>query len=118
MHSNVPIIQTRHILEDIIEQNLINPQIKRELLTWYDIIIKQNYFISSNNNNNNNNITILNDRLVMGAPSSSILSEVYLQHLENSYIAYLTQKHRIIIYFVNVDDILLIFDPNHTYKPL
>ena len=28
--------------------------------------------------------------------------------------AYLTQKHRIINYFQYIDDILLIFDPNHT----
>ena len=82
MYSNIPIIETRHILEDIMEHNLINPQTK-EHLTSYDIITEQNYLISSssssnnNNNNNNNNIIIQNDRLVMGAPSSSILSEVY-----------------------------------------
>jgi len=50
----------------------------------------------------------------MSAPSSSILSEVFLQHAENSHIAYLAQKHRIINYFRYVDDILQIFYPNHT----
>jgi len=111
IYSNIPITETIRILEHIMEHNLINSQIKQELLTWYDIITKQNYFII-----NNNNIIVQNDRLIVGAPSSSILSEVYLQHLENSHIAYLTQKHRIIRVkcFLYADDILLIFDPNHT----
>jgi hypothetical protein len=95
------------------DHNLINSQIKQELLTWYDIITKQNYFII---NNNNNNIFIQKDKLVVGDPSSSILSEVYLQHLENSHIADLLQKHRIerVKCFLHVDDILLIFGLNHT----
>ena len=45
----------------------------------------------------------------MGAPSSSMLSEVFLQH---THITYLTQKHKITNYFRYVDDILLIFDSN------
>jgi hypothetical protein len=50
----------------------------------------------------------------MGAPSSSILAEIFLQYVENSHLAHLAQKHRIINYFRYVDDILLIFNPNHT----
>ena len=62
----------------------------------------------------NNNILIQNDGVAIAAPSSSILSEVSSQHAENSHFAYLAQKHRIINYFLYVDDILLIFYPNHT----
>jgi hypothetical protein len=110
IYSNIPITETIRILEDIMEHNLINSQIKEEFLTSYDIITKQYYFII------NNNIIVQNDKLIVGAPSSILLSEVYLQHLENSHIAYLAQKHRIIRVksFLYVDDILLIFDPNHT----
>jgi hypothetical protein len=50
----------------------------------------------------------------MGAPSSGIIAEIFLQHAENSHLAHITQKHNIINYFRYVDDILLIFDPNHT----
>jgi hypothetical protein len=53
--------------------------------------LQVDYFI-----NNNNNIIIENDGVAMGAPSSSTLSEVFLQHAENSHIAYLTQERRII----------------------
>ena len=50
----------------------------------------------------------------MGAPSSSTLSEIFLQPTEHLHITHLTQKHKIINYFRYVDDILLIFDANHT----
>jgi hypothetical protein len=50
----------------------------------------------------------------MGAPSSSSIAEIFLQHTENVRLAHLTHKHIIINYFRYVDDILLIFDPNHT----
>jgi hypothetical protein len=50
----------------------------------------------------------------MGAPSSSILSEIFLKHIETFHITKLTQKHKIINYFRYVDDIFLIFDSDRT----
>jgi len=50
----------------------------------------------------------------MGAPSSSIIAEIFLQHTENSHLAHLTHEHEILNYFPYVDDIFLIFDPNYT----
>jgi hypothetical protein len=50
----------------------------------------------------------------MGAPSSSILSEIFLQHTEHPHLPRLTQKHNIINYFRYVDDILLIYDSSLT----
>ena len=47
-------------------------------------------------------------------PSSGIIAEIFLQRTENSRLAHLAQKHRIVNYFRYVDDILLIFDPNYT----
>jgi len=43
----------------------------------------------------------------MGAPSSGLIAEFFLQHTEKTHIARLAHKHRIIDYF-------LIFDPNHS----
>ena len=48
------------------------------------------------------------------APSSGIIAEIFLQHTEHAHLIHLTHKHSIINYFRYVDDILLIFDPNHT----
>jgi hypothetical protein len=48
--------------------------------------------------------------LAMGAPSSSILSEVYLQYLENTKIFDILTKPGIEGYFRYVDDILLVYN--------
>jgi hypothetical protein len=45
----------------------------------------------------------------MGNPSPSILSEVYLQYLENTTIYELLTKHKVEGCFRYVDDILLIY---------
>ena len=50
----------------------------------------------------------------MGAPSSAVIAEIFLKHADNLHLEHLAQKHNTINYFRYVDDILLIFDPNHT----
>ena len=58
--------------------------------------------------------TIQHDGLAMGAPSSSLIAEIFLQHTENIHLTHLAHKHSIVNYFRYVDDTLLIFDPTHT----
>jgi hypothetical protein len=48
----------------------------------------------------------------MGAPSSSILSEIFLQHIKHTHIPNIAMKHELVSYLRFVDDILLIFDSN------
>jgi len=50
----------------------------------------------------------------MGAPSSGLIAEIFLQNIEHSHLTHLTQKHKIINYCRYVDDILIVFDPNHS----
>jgi len=50
----------------------------------------------------------------MGAPTSSILSEIYLQYLENTKIQNILMKPGIEGYLRYVDDILLIYNKNQT----
>ena len=50
----------------------------------------------------------------MGAPSSGLIAEIFLQHIEHTHLAHLTQKHRIINYCRYVDNILLIYNSTHT----
>jgi hypothetical protein len=50
----------------------------------------------------------------MGAPTSSILSEIYLQYLESSNIYNLLLDHNIIGYFRYVDDILVVYNEDNT----
>ena len=85
------------------------------MLNWYEVITKQNYFT------NNENIILQENRLAMGAPSSSIISELFLQHLEQTKLTHIAQKLKIVNYFRYVDDILIIFllpahRHQHNYK--
>jgi len=66
----------------MLTQNIVDPQIQQELLHWY-IITKQNYFT--------NEIIIQQDVLAMGAPSSGLIAEIFLQHMEHLHLAHLTQ---------------------------
>jgi glycerol-3-phosphate cytidylyltransferase-like family protein len=75
---------------------------------WFDIITRQNYFAHKKQ------IVVQHDGLAMGVPSSGLIAEIFLQHIEHSYIIHSTQKHKIINYCRYVDDILIIFDPNHS----
>jgi hypothetical protein len=50
----------------------------------------------------------------MGAPTSGIIVELFLQHLEDTHLTHLSKKHKIAAYFRYVDDILLIYDSHHT----
>jgi hypothetical protein len=50
----------------------------------------------------------------MGAPSFGLIAEIFLQHTEHLHMACLSKKHRIVNCFRYVDNILLIFDPNHS----
>jgi len=92
----------------MLKHELVTPQTQQEILKCYDIITKQNYFV------HNKDTVIQYDSLKMGAPSSGLIAEIFLQHIEHIHLAHLTHKHRIINYCRNVDNILLIFDYNHT----
>jgi poly(A) polymerase Pap1 len=74
MYSNIPAKETKQILENILTTHQTNHQIKSEILNWYDIVRKQNYFAHRDKK------FIETNSLAMGAPSSSIISEIFLQH--------------------------------------
>jgi hypothetical protein len=50
----------------------------------------------------------------MGAPTSAILAEIFIQYLEYNDILKALQKHHILDYHRYVDDILIIYNENHT----
>ena len=50
----------------------------------------------------------------MGAPTSSSLSEVYLQHLESTKMSDIFRNHQLIGYFIYVDNTLIIYKDNLT----
>jgi hypothetical protein len=48
----------------------------------------------------------------MGAPTSSVFPEIYLQYLENNKIFDILVKHHIIGYFWYIDNTLLVYINN------
>jgi hypothetical protein len=55
-------------------------------------------------------ICTLTDGLRMGAPTSAILAEAYLQHKEHKQLYPILKKYQIIGYLRYVDDILIIYN--------
>jgi len=89
MYSNIPIGETKKILTDILKRELVNPQAQQEIIKWYDIITRQNYFT------HNNDTVTQYDGLAMGAPSSGLIAELFLQHTEQKHLPRLTCEHKI-----------------------
>jgi len=44
LYANIPVSETKIILTNMLEHQLIDPQSQQEILRWYDVITKQNYF--------------------------------------------------------------------------
>jgi hypothetical protein len=108
LYPSIPISETKTILTNILKHNLIDPQTKTEILNYYEVITQQNYF------SHNGKIIIHQDGLAMGAPSSGLIAEIFLQHLEHTHNPHLTQKHHIAKYCRYVDDIFIVFDSYNT----
>ena len=83
LYSKIPVTETKTILTDMFKQALITPQTQQEILRWYDVITRQNYFA------HNKDIILQYDGLAMGAPSSGLIAEIFLQH---THLAHLTQN--------------------------
>jgi hypothetical protein len=93
LYTNIPVKETRDIVADNLDNNKIEPRAKLELLNWYDTITNQNYF------SNKGKILIQKDGLAMGTPTSGIIAEFFLQHLDDTHLAHLSMKHKITAYF-------------------
>ena len=105
LYSNIPVTETRTILTDTLKYHQTDPQTQQELLMWYDVISRQNYF------SHNQDLLSQRDGLAMGAPSSGLIAELFLQHMEHTHLTHLSHKHGIFDCFRYVDDILPIFNP-------
>ena len=104
MYSNIPINEVEHVIRLFCEQQDIDPTVTEEILALTKTVTSQNYY------GFNGKTYIQQKGLAMGAPSSSIISEIYLQFLENSKALTILTKPGIEGYFRYVDDILLIYN--------
>jgi hypothetical protein len=108
MYSNIPCNETKQILKNLLSSNMTDHVMSSEILNRLDVITKQNYFT------HRDKTFTQTDGLVMGTPSSGIISEIFLQHFEHSNLPILDLKHKLVNYFRYIDDVLLIYDNRHT----
>ena len=106
MYSNIPTDELEHIIRVLCKQRDIEVTLMLEIMAITKTVLTQNYYGFKGK-------TYLQPKgLAMGAPSSSILSEMYLQHLENTKALSILTKPGIEGYFRYVDDILLVYNRN------
>jgi len=67
--------RTRTILTNMLKQKSVASQIQQEILMWYDVITRQNYFA------NYKDTVTQYDGLAMGAPSSCLIVKMFLQNI-------------------------------------
>jgi hypothetical protein len=103
MYTNIPPQELVEIIKIMCKQNDLNKITYNEIVKICDIIITQNYF------RYNNSQYVQEQGLAMGAPTSSIFSEIYLQYLKNTKIFIILKNYHLIGYFRCVDDILLVY---------
>jgi len=72
MYSTIPVTETKQILENMLASNLTDHRISLEILNCYEVTTKQNYFAHGDR------IITQTDGLAKGAPSSGIISKVFL----------------------------------------
>jgi hypothetical protein len=81
---------------------------KRNNYYILDMILEQNYLQF------NNQFFKQNEGIIMGAPTSAILGETFIQRLEHTIIYKILNRHQIIDYHRYVDYILIIYNEHYT----
>jgi len=93
MYTNVPTKELISIIKSVCKHHNIEDTKTREIITITNPIITHNYFSFKDKT------YVQNNGLAMGAPTSSILSEFYLQFLENTKIFDILKEKKIVGYF-------------------
>jgi len=105
LYTNVPISETIDILRSNLTKNssLTSKQIS-DLVELTEATLRQNYFTFEDE------FYIQKEGLAMGSPLSSILSELFLNHIENTKLRSNRHSNRILFYFRYVDDTIVLFN--------
>ena len=109
MYTNIPKKDIMNITKNILQRNHnTNINTQKEIMCIMNTVLEQNYFQYEQKYYKQT------DGLAMGAPTSAILAEIYIQNMEHTQIQEILNKQNIIGYFRYVDDILLLYDINKT----
>jgi hypothetical protein len=103
LYINIPIKETLTITKSVFLKN-DNAHVTQQIITLMEAVRSQSYFMFQNK------IYQPEKGVSMGSPISSIIAEIFLQHLENIHIKQLLDTKNIILYTRYIDDRLIIFD--------
>ncbi len=106
MFTNIPINETIDIISKRLKQTNTNTQYIKEITNILNTILHQNYFTY------NLEIYEQKDGLAMGAPTSNIISEAFLQNIDNKIISIIHNHDKNSKYYRYVDDALYISQNN------
>jgi len=107
MYVNIPIHDSIRIAKTLLtRQN--NALITGQMIQLLETILQQNYFKFENT------FYQPTQGLSMGSPLSGTIAEIFLQHFEQSHLKHLLENKAIIYYTRYVDDILIIYNTEHT----
>jgi hypothetical protein len=98
MYSNIPTKELIEIYYLMCNQNSINEELKHKIRKLSEVLIQQNYFQYKD-------MQYIQEGLAMAVLTSSVFSQIYLQHLEKTKIIDILLKY-IIGYFRYVDGAL------------
>jgi hypothetical protein len=104
MYSNIPNEDLINIIKSMCLKQYLDEKTNTEFVNITHTILEQNYFKFRNQ------CYIQNTGLAMGAPTSAILSEIYLQQLEHTMTVDILIQNNILGYFRYVDDILIVYN--------
>jgi hypothetical protein len=109
MYTNIPKVESINIVNSITENNYeIDKNAQKEIMHILGTVLEQNYFQVDQEYHKQI------DGLAMGAPTSLVLAEIYIQHMEDTQIYPILRKQQIVAYYRYVDHILVIYDQSKT----
>jgi len=80
MYRNIPTHDLITIINEIFQNSYVDNNIRTDIIKLTKTLVNQNYFQFLNHN------YVQTEGLAMGAPTSAILSEIYMQFLDNNVI--------------------------------
>jgi len=108
LYTNVPVSTTLDIVKKHLDKSSLLPEAVAKMTSLLKEVLQQNYFEFGGNYYNQT------DGIAMGSLLSGILSDIYLNHVENEYIFSdnNTMKNKILFYYRFVDDTIVLFNGN------
>jgi hypothetical protein len=104
MYPNIPKTQVMQIINSI----CYNMGFASNIISGINALVKE--ILEQNCFTHNNIIYQQTKGLAMGAPTSSIFSEVFIQYLEHTQRVNILAKHNDVMYHRYVDDILIVYN--------